>query len=192
MTAQNYNEIVTPNLANGAIINNEYYGFVEDYLVLHCLLRIYKPKTFLEVGCNKGTGTNIIKNALGAESEVYSLDLPTELAHISLQHPISEGKGDCVGENCKLPFTLLRGDSMLFDFSQYPCEGYFVDGEHDFDHPFRETTEIVKLRPNLIVWHDSDIECVNKAITEAMQDQPYDVYRVTDTRIAYAVKKSEK
>lgn len=189
MIQQTYSDICTPELLQGAIENREFHGFLEDYHVLHCLLRNYLPRTFLEVGTNMGTGTKIIANALGHRSTVYSIDLPTELAHVSLQHPISEGKGDSVGSKCDLPFIQLRGDSMTFDFAEFPCEGYFVDGEHDFSHPFRETTEIVKLEPTLIVWHDSDIACVWEAIQEAMSGQPYNLYRVTDTRIAYAVRK---
>lgn len=189
MVEQKYADIVTPELLVGAIENNEYHGFREDYHVLHCLLRGYRPASFLEVGTNMGRGTKIIKNVLGPESDVYSLDLPTELAHVSLQHPINEGHGDRVGHLCDLPFTQLRGDSMEFDFAQYPCDGYFVDGEHDFNHPYRETSEIVKNRPTIIIWHDSDIEVVYNAIVSAMKGKPYDIFRVIDTRIAYAVRK---
>ena len=77
-----------------AILNEEFTGFKEDYLVLHSLIRKYQPDTFFEIGTNMGTGTNIICNAMGFSDDVlnigqvYSLDLPTELAHISLQHPI--------------------------------------------------------------------------------------------------------
>jgi len=187
MIKQTFADIYTDDLAKGAILNEEFTGFKEDYLILHCLLRIYKPKSVFEIGCNMGTGTKIIKNAL-PDTEVFSLDLPTELAHISLQHPISEGKGDSVGHRCNLPFTLLRGDSMIFDYSEYPCESYFVDGEHDFIHPFHETKEICKLNPNLIVWHDSDMPEVMDAIQQGISSD-YELYRVIDTRIAYAVRK---
>jgi len=189
MVKQKYADIVTPELLEGAIENLEYVGFREDYHVLHCLLKIHKPKSLLEIGTNMGRGTKIIKNALGPESDVYSLDLPTDLAHISLQHPINEGHGDRVGHLCSLPFTQLRGDSMEFDFKQYPCEAYYIDGEHDFSHPYRETSEIVKNKPHIIIWHDSDIDVVYNAITAAMKDKPYELYRVVDTRIAYAIRK---
>jgi predicted O-methyltransferase YrrM len=189
MVEQKYADIVTPELLAGAIENNEYHGFLQDYHVLHCLLKAYKPKSVFEVGTNMGRGTKIIKNAVGPEAKVFSLDLPTELAHISLQHPINEGHGDRVGHLCDLPFTQLRGDSMEFDYSKYPCEACFIDGEHDFDHPCHETSEIVKTKPKLMVWHDSDISVVYDAITKAMKGKPYELFRVTDTRIAYAVRK---
>lgn len=186
-----------------AILNEEFTGFKEDYLILHSLIRRYKPKTFFEIGTNCGTGTNIICNAMKlfmafdadhptiqTEGNVYSLDLPTELAHISLQHPISEGKGDKVGINCQFPYTQLRGDSMTFDFSEYPCEGYFIDGEHDQEHAFKETWEVILRQPKIIIYHDADIKAVFDGLYDAWKciGDEYDLFRVIDTRILYALK----
>lgn len=176
-----------------AIRNRAFTGFEEDYLVLHSLLRKYRPKDVFEIGTNIGEGTNIICNAVYKyhfEAKIYSLDLPKELAHISLQHPISEGKGDRVGSACTFPYIQLRGDSMTFDFSQYPCEGFYIDGEHDYEHPFKESSAVMDLKETkLIIWHDSDIQEVWNAIIDAIQDKPFQLYRVTDTRIAYAIRK---
>jgi hypothetical protein len=186
---QGYDDIVNGELLQGAIENNGFPGFREDYHVLHCLMRKYHPATVFEVGTNTGTGTRILKNAV-MDAVVFTLDLPAELAHTSLQHPISEGKGDRVGKDCHLPFIQLRGDSMEFDFSQYPCEAYYIDGEHDQAHVYRETTEVLKCRPKLIVWHDADIPGVFGGILKAFENNTgYDLFRVTDTRVAYAVKK---
>lgn len=189
-----YNEIVTDELLDGNIDNDEFQGFLQDYRVLHCLIRKYKPASFLEIGTNCGVGTNIICNA-GKEMKVYSLDLPTELAHISLQHPISEGKGDNVGSRCKFPFTQLRGDSMTFDFSKYPCEGYYCDGEHSFKNVCRETEQIlIKCYPIIMIFHDSDLPEVEAGILKAFERNRlirdnYDLFRVTGTRIAYVLRK---
>lgn len=192
MNKVTYADIVIPELLTGAIENNEFAGFKEDYHVLHCLIRKYKPSSLFEIGTNMGTGTNIICNA-GKEwmIKVYSLDLPTELAHVSLQHPISEGKGDKVGSRCTFGYTQLRGDSMKFDYSQYPCEGYYIDGEHDFAHPYHESLEVMKLNETkIVIWHDSDIPDVGMAITEAIKHSGnYELYRVIDTRISYALRK---
>lgn len=192
MITQTFKDIYTEELAEGAILNTEYHGFREDYLLLHCLLRKYQPKSVFEIGTNTGTGTKIIKNAI-LDAEVFSLDLPTELAHISLQHPISEGKGDSVGHKCDLPFTQLRGDSMKFDYSEYPCEAYFIDGEHDYEHPRHESIEILKLKPKIIIYHDADIlevlTAINSAILSVEVNLEYELYRVEGTRIAYAVMK---
>lgn len=190
MNTITFAEIYTEELAAGAILNEEYHGFREDYLILHCLLRKFGIKSVFEIGTNMGTGTKIICNAIGPEGKVYSLDLPTELAHISLQHPINEGKGDSVGHRCDLPFAQLRGDSMDFDYSQYPAEAYFIDGEHDYDHPHHEAICAITNKPKLIIFHDSDMPDVYNAIVDAFTGtKKYDLYRVIDTRIAYAVRK---
>jgi len=39
MKTLQYSDIVTPELMRGALLNNEFQGFREDYAVLHCLLR---------------------------------------------------------------------------------------------------------------------------------------------------------
>jgi hypothetical protein len=186
---QKYSEIIIPELAEGAIYNDEYVGFREDYLVIHCLIKKYKPKSFFEIGTNCGTGTNIICNAGGHEMSVYSMDLPLSMAHKSLQSPESEGKGHGrIGANCSLPFTQIFCDSMEYDFSKIKCEGYFVDGEHDYQHPFRETKEILKNKPKLIIWHDSDMTTVFNAIQDNFEwNEGYSLFRVVDTRIAYAL-----
>ena len=110
-----------------------------------------------------------------------------------MQHPINEGKGDKVGSRCDLPFTLLRGDSLKFDYAAHPAEAYFIDGEHDYEHPYHETTQALKNNPKLIIWHDSDMEPVYNAIIDAFNRErklkQYDLFRVTDTRIAYALRK---
>ena len=190
MTNQTFSDIVTKDLAKDAILNQEYTGFKEDYLVLHCLLKMHQPKSVFEVGTNMGTGTNIICNALPL-AKVYSLDLPTELAHISLQHPISEGKGDLVGSRCKRPFTQLRANSYWFEFEKYPCEAYFIDGEHTEEMVYHETKQAVKCKAKLIIWHDSDMPEVMAGIVAGI-GKGYYLYRVTGTRIAYAVKKGGK
>jgi hypothetical protein len=83
---------------------------------------------------------------------------------------------------------------MTYDFGLYPCDAYFVDGEHSYEHPFRETTEILKQRPKLIVYHDSDIKPVYDGIVDAFKESEigneYQLYRVEDTRILYAERKN--
>lgn len=180
--------VIDRELTDGAIYNDEFKGFHDDYLVLHCLIRRYQPKSIFEIGTNMGTGTKILKNAC-MSAVVMTLDLPTELAHESLQHPISEGKGDRVGKNCDLPFIQLRGDSMTFDFSKYPCEAYFVDGEHDELHVNHETVQILLNKPSLIVYHDADIPGVFQGIIKGFDGvKGYTLYRVMGTRILFALK----
>lgn len=173
-----YEHIYSPDVASNAIINNEFEGFREDYLILHCLLSEHKPKSVFEIGTNMGTGTTIIKNACQG-ADVYSLDLP-------------EGLSDNVnvGSNCHYVYTQFREDSMTFDYKQVPCEAYFIDGYHDYKHVLHETKEVIKCKPKLIVWHDANIEEVSLAILQSFKySVDYNLYRVLNTRIAYAVRR---
>lgn len=188
-----YSEVVNDELLQGNIDNDEYEGFLEDYRTLHCLMRLYKPKRVCESGTNLGKGTKIIKNALGEDSVVYTLDLPTELAHISLQHPINEGKGDAVGSLCDLPFIQLRGDARTFDFSSLDCDGFWIDSEHTTETVLCEVTSLLKGNPKLVAFHDSNMPEVYDGIIEGFSNSKngknYQLYRVDGTRVLFAVRK---
>lgn len=185
MIQQTINDIVTPELIKDAIHNREFPGFIDDYHVLHSLIRIHKPKRFFEIGTNRGTGTKIIKNAIG-DGIVYSLDLPFGKGDA----PLYKNGKDHTGINCDLPFIQLRGDSMRFDYNLYPCEGYWVDGNHEYENVFHETTEILKCKPKIIIYHDLHVVPVQQAIEDVFKDnKEYDVFRVNGSRIAYALRK---
>lgn len=196
MIYQKFTDIYSEQLAEGAIINDRMPGFKEDYLVLHCLLRKHKIRTCFEVGTNTGFGTKIIKNALGEiKTVVYSLDLPVIDSKLSLQHPVNYAK--MLGEECDLEYIQLTGNSKTFPYYAYPAQAYYVDGEHDYDHVFTETKRILtEARPKLIVYHDADMPEVIKGIMDGfgwayvnMLDNDYDLYRVSDTHIAYILKR---
>jgi predicted O-methyltransferase YrrM len=186
MIYQNYSDVVTDDLAKGAILNPEFPGFLEDYLVLHCLIRKYKPKTFLEIGTKVGTGTNVICNAGEPWGmKVFSLDLPQEWGNRSNQYAGAK----LIGSVCKRKFTQLWNDSMEFDY-EGGYEGIFIDGEHDYHHPFHESVESMKAGIGLIIYHDADITEVGNAIENVYKhNTEYTLYRVENTRMAYAIKK---
>lgn len=188
MIQETYNDLYDSELAKDAIIHDCHPGFKEDYICLQILLKKYKPKTFFEIGCCAGDGTKIIKHTLGKDTVVFSLDLPTEQIHSSLR----VGKGDRVGKGCDLPFVLLRGDSMTFDFSKYPCEGYFIDGNHTEENVYHETLEVLRYEPIIVILHDTDIPEVmrglQRAYTDAANGNDYNLIRVVDTRISYLLK----
>ena len=184
MTNQNFKDFeISPH----AIPNNEFKGFFQDYLILDSLLRTYNPKTFFEIGTNFGSGTNIICNAIHT-ALVYSLDLPFGKG----DKPLYAAGFDNTGTNCNKPFTQLRGDSMTFDYSLYPCEGYFVDAGHFYDNVLHETKEILKQKPKIVIYHDADIPEVLQGIKDGIKEsyESYELFRVIDTRIAYLAKKT--
>ena len=190
MIQQKYKDIVTPELLVGTLDHNPHTGFLEDYRVLSCLLKIHQPNSMFEVGTNVGGGINVMKTALPS-LEIFSLDLDYATMKLnSKQYPIGANGEDRVGSNAKVKYTQLRGDSMKFNYSQYPCEAYFVDGEHDYEHPFHEITEALKNTPKIIIAHDCDVPEVWRAFNNALsENKNYELFRVTDTRIAYATRK---
>ncbi len=191
MKNQKYKDIYSEGLAKDAILNEEFTGFKEDYLVLHCLLKKYgyKIKRFLEIGTNMGMGTLIIKNALG-DRQVLTLDLPENMAEKSRQHPISEGKMDPVGHLCYLDYEQILCDSTTFDYTTiYPIDGAYIDGEHVYENVIIEAKAMIQAECQIVIFHDSDVPQVFRGIEDAFKGTDYTLYRVTDTRIAYALRK---
>lgn len=177
MNRINSKQIITEDLSRGAIINDEFKGFPEDYLVIHCLLRKYNPKTLFEVGTNYGKGTKIMKNAV-KECKIHTLD-------------IKDYNGRWIDFEC----VKLIGDSTTFDYAPYyPIEAWYIDGEHTYKNVYKETQEAIKSEANLIIYHDSDIAEVYSAIEDSFKsydsEKKWELFRVEDTRIAYALKKS--
>lgn len=186
MIPVDYQELYDTEIARDCITHT-HLPFLKDYIALHILLKISEPKSVLEVGTHIGEGTNIICNSV-PKAKVFSLDLPPEEASKSMQHPTY--KQMRIGEMCKRTYTQLYGDSMKFD---YPiCDAWFIDGEHDYSHPRHETVQAIKQKAKIIIWHDADIMEVYNAITDSFAyDGDYNLYRVTGTAIAYAVRKEK-
>lgn len=195
-----YKDIVRAPYSNGAIERNDFPGFHEDYLAIHSLLRKYEPANILEIGTSSGSGTNIICNAMRVrkgiigklfdKKKVVSIDVPVG-TDASIIYPDKEdGHPSAPGIYCTFPFTQLFGSSIKFDFEpHYPLEAWFIDGKHDFEYCSKDTKQALKSEPILILWHDIQIKGVRDAVEETMAGQPYELYRVGKTRVAYAVKK---
>jgi len=194
MIEQKYSDIVTDELLAGTLDHNPHDGFLLDYRVLSCLLKIYKPKSVFEIGTNIGSGICVMRAAL-PDAIIYSLDLDFETMKLnSKQYPLEEDGSDRVGTAAKeIVYFQLRGDSLKFNFKDYPCEAYFIDGEHDYIHASRETYHVLSCLPKLIIWHDSDMPNVMRGILDAFEAHDYELnyslFRVTNTRISYAVRK---
>lgn len=183
-------DIIRSDLMKDAIINTSHDGFENDYLVLHCLLKCYQSSIikFLEIGTNQGIGTKIIKNALGNSSQVYSMDLPFYDSNHSEDYPVFNDK-DHLGHLCDLPFIQIRSNSLTYNYLQlHPIDGWFIDGSHSYKNVFFESSQAIKSKARLIIWHDADQTEVYNAITEAFKNNSdYELFRVTGTRIVYAI-----
>lgn len=180
----NFSDVYNEEYAKGAIISQRAPGFEQDFLVLHCLLKHFCPKTVFEVGTELGQGTKIIKNAIG-DGTVFTLDFPPDVGkHFGANYAYG-----LIGTHCDLPFTQVYGDSRTFDFSSYGViDCFFIDGGHFYENVFRETQEAVKCGAKLLLYHDTDIVQVYDALKDALQDENYNVFRVSDTRMTFAIK----
>lgn len=183
----------------GASIRNDFPGFKEDYLVLHCLIKKYSPQSFFEIGTSSGDGTKVICRAMGLKlffnnknKKVFSIDVPIGTDPKEIYPNSEDGHPKFPGKNCNLPFTQVFGNSLNFDFSPYyPIEGWFIDGKHDYKYAKNDTELALKSAPKIIIWHDMQIEGVSKAVAETMDNRSdYELFRVSDTRIAFAIKKT--
>jgi hypothetical protein len=192
-----YEDVVTPELSRGAVKRRDFPGFREDYLVLHCLIRRYRPERFLEIGTSTGLGTKVICRAMGGRrfrpdtrDRVLSLDVPPGTDPSILYPEGEDGHPAKAGAQNPYPYQQLYGDSKTFDPAPYlPLDGWFIDGKHDYEYARSDTLLALKADPQLIAWHDFQIEGVAEGVTEAMSERTdYALRRVQGTRVAFAVR----
>ncbi len=156
--------------------------FVDDFLILHSLLKMTSPLSVFEIGTCTGEGTLIIKNAIG-KGILYSVELPIGESTYDLKK---------IGEMCYLPYVQIIGNSLSIDYSKYyPIEAWFIDGAHEYSFVLHETQQAMRSNPKIIIWHDADIPAVFAAIKDGLeQEENYALFRVNDSRIAFAVPKT--
>lgn len=172
--------VITSELSQNAIIRLE-PGFEKDFLVLHCLVKKVSPKKLFEIGTCEGYGTLIMANACPTCS-IISLDLPP-------YSPPYFHEPSSIGWKCTRPYQQVFGDSLTYNYAQhFPIDVWFMDGAHDYEHVKYETEQAIKSQAKLIIYHDTDIPEVLQAIVDALKDTGYKIYRVTDTRVSYAIR----
>lgn len=195
-----FSRIVTDRYIKGALIRNDFPGFKEDYLTIHCLIKKYKPFRFMEIGTSTGKGTNVICNAMGISrffpknwERVMSLDVPPGTDSKKIYPGAEDGHPRRAGMYCKRKYLQLYGNSIKFDFEPfYPIDAWFIDGKHNYEYAKKDTLQALKSEPKLVIWHDMQIEGVEKAVIEVMKKyKSYSLFRVKDTRIGFAVRESK-
>lgn len=194
-----YHEIVKSPYSEGAFIRRDFPGFKEDYLVLHSLIRKYRPRRFMEIGTSTGLGTKVICKAMELKKfrrtpgkVVYSLDVPPGTDPKMLYPEAEDGHPRKAGHKCKFPYTQIFGNSYNFDFKPYyPIDAWFIDAKHNYKFVKNDTKLALLSKPIIIIWHDMQIEGVARAVKEVMsRAKSYNLFRVGGTRMAFALRKS--
>ena len=195
-----YEEVVRAPYDRGAIVRDDFPGFREDYLAIHCLIREYRPRRIVEIGTSTGSGTNVLCRAMrirrfwyNGGRRVLSIDVPpgTDSSIIYPGDEPEDGHPAEAGSECRFPYDQLFGDSGTFDFSPYyPIDAWFIDGKHSYDYVVRDSEQALRSRPHLVIWHDLQIDGVHRAIRDVMASRPeFDVYRIGDTRVGAAIRR---
>ena len=95
-----------------------------------------------------------------------------------------------IGYRCNRPYHQVYGNSLTYDYRlHFPIDAWFIDGAHDYYHVFEETKVAVTSNAKIIIYHDADIKEVFDGIVEGMDTEKYTLYRVTGTRIMFAIDK---
>ena len=132
-----------------------------EQLVLQMLIADRKVKTAFEIGTFNGATTALIAEALPADGQITTIDLPSE-AFTETQRP-EEFTADDVGmvhrrSVASHKVTQLRVDSLELDVSDWTgwADLVLVDGAHDYRHGYADTKSALAIaRPGgIIVWDD--------------------------------------
>jgi hypothetical protein len=166
----------------------------QDLYAILRVLRWLKPSSIFEIGTAAGITTAHM--ALNSEAEIYTLDLPRELA--------TDLNGYSPGDTALLrprdqigtayqPFNQngrlrqLFGDSRVFDFTPYrrSFDLVFVDGCHVFEGVLADSRSAFDLLGDrgAVLWHDfACLRGVTRAVKQLARKWP--IYHIEGTYLA--------
>ena len=169
----------------------------QDLYAILRILRWLKPRRIFEIGTSAGITTAHI--ALNSEAEIYTLDLPRELASdlngyspgdLSLLKPRDQ-IGTAYGPfNQDGQVRQLFGDSRVFDFTPYrgSVELVLVDGCHVFEGVLADSRNAFRLLSDrgVVLWHDfANLREVTRAVKQLAKEWP--IYHLEGTWLAMHV-----
>jgi hypothetical protein len=169
----------------------------QDLFAILRVVRWLNPRRIFEIGTSEGITTAHL--AMNSEAEIYTLDLPREMAgnlkgyspgDLSLLQP-----RDQIGRAYR-PFNRngqirqLFGDSRTFDFSPYrrSVDLVFVDGCHLYEGVLSDSQNAFDLlgESGIILWHDfAGLRDVTRAVKRLANDWP--LYHLEGTWLAMYV-----
>jgi len=175
-----------------------------ELLIIAQIAAKRRPAHIFEIGTFDGRTTlNLAANA-GAESRVWTLDLPEDQLSSTVYALQSHEEGFVRKQRSGARFsdtefasqiTQLYGDSAHFDISPYrqKMDLIFVDGSHAYEYVLNDTRVALELaRPGAtILWHDYDHgqwPGVTRALNDFRKQEPRlaGIYHVEGTTLAIA------
>lgn len=199
---------VTPEDEIRLLCLDRQYGNVQPY-ELYCIMRIIKSvkaKNIFEIGTFDGRTTRNMAANVTKDSNVYTLDLPSDLMPEDTTYPLDEDE-KClilkseVGKRFKftpeaLIIKQLFGDSAKYDFSSYigKMDVAFVDGSHVSDYvscDSRTSFQLINPERGVVIWHDygdefPDVRNMVQKIAKERTD--YEFYHLNSTLLVVALK----
>ncbi len=170
----------------------------QDLYALLRVIRWVQPKRIFEMGTFQGVTTAHM--ALNSDAEIFTLDLPRDLAtETNGYHPLDLAllqSREEIGRRYRQfngRIHQLYGDSRTFDFDLYErsCDLVLVDACHLFDYVLSDSRNALKLlrETGAILWHDFgssiDVNRVCKALA-----QQHKIYHLEGTCLALYVRGS--
>ncbi|MCI0448531.1 MAG: class I SAM-dependent methyltransferase [Chlorobi bacterium] len=130
---------------------------INDYYFLCRIAKVLKTKTYFEIGTWLGLSARNIADAMGAGTQIFSLDIPFDHPEIEIFKIPKEIFGHYSKDYPNVHF--LKSDSKEFDFSKYygTADFVFIDGNHSAEYVESDSRNGLKLLKNddsVIAWHD--------------------------------------
>lgn len=168
---------------------------------LYALLRIVKwskPKRIFEIGTFRGITTRHL--ALNSEADIFTLDLPREIAQnlsgysagdLQLLQPRERIGSAYRPFNGNGQIRQLFGDSRLFDYQPYlgSMDLVLVDGCHVYEGVIKDSEKAFELLGGrgVILWHDfANLRDVTRAVRTLGRSWP--IYHIEGTFLALYVR----
>jgi hypothetical protein len=170
----------------------------QDLYALMRVVKWIKPRKIFEIGTFKGITTTHL--ALNSEAEVYTLDVPREMAENLSGYSPGDLKllqpREAIGQTYR-PFNKngqirqLFGDSRLFDYQPYlgSMDLVLVDGCHVYDGVLSDSRKAFDLlgSKGAILWHDfANLREVTRAVRTLAKS--WHIYHIEGTFLALYVR----
>lgn len=191
-------EVSIANPGGYTWLRDEPPEFAIDLISLCLLCRALQPRTVFEIGTFVGyTSLHMALNT-GADTRIYTLDLPPRERATALETTAIDQK--LIGMEVDRPLfegspagskvERLFGDSAVFDFSRWHggVDLFFIDGAHSYEYVKSDTLNALRCcKPgSVIVWHDYgrvEQDGVTRWLHEFAQDR--EVFAVPNGSLAF-------